>query len=240
MKCYKTDLDNRVIFSPEMQVAELIEADYSLLSVFVRMDMQLPFGDRSVEELCAKYDISAELFLIICQLYSMSDYVPCTEQLTPRDLKLLVKYLRASHKFYAETLLPSIGQGVDAVLGRCSERERAIVKRFYGDYFDEVSAHLEYEEQHLFPYVERLAEGGDVTQVGVVDLMDDHTDICDKIGDIKSILIKYLPEECSTRERYDLLCDVFRLCEELEKHTLVEVRILMPVVAEMERRLGNA
>ena len=240
MKCYKTDLGNRAIFSPEMQVAELIEADYSLLSVLVRMDMQLPFGDRSVEELCAKYSISAELFLMICQLYSTSDYIPCVEQLTSDELKQLVKYLRASHRLYAESLLPSIGRGVDAVLERCSERERAIVKRFYGDYFDEVSAHLEYEEQYIFPLVECLAEGGDVAQVSVVDLVDDHTDICDKIGDIKSILIKYLPEECSTRERYDLLCDVFRLCEELEKHTLVEVRILMPVVAAMERRLSDA
>ena len=54
----------------------------------------------------------------------------------------------------------------------------------------------------------------------MMDFVDNHNDICDKIDDIKSIVIKYLPESCSTRQRCDLLFDIFALREELSKRIL--------------------
>ena len=241
MKGYKTDLNNRVIFSSEMKLAELIEADYSLLSILLRLDMQLPFGDVSVAELCRKYDVSAELFLMICQLYSSAEYVVDVERLGANDLKFLVSYLRASHRFYLGEFLPSIAKGFDGVLEQCDAKQQAVVGRFYRGYCDEVKAHLEYEEQHLFPYVEKLSAGelcGDSFQVG--EVMDEHADICDKIDDIKSILIKYLPESCTIQQRYALLCDVFRMSDDLAKHTLIEIKILAPLARAVERRLNDA
>ena len=90
MKTYKTDGQNRVIFSKDMKVAELVDADFSLLSILLRMDMQLPFGDLSVEELCRRYGISVELFLMICQVYSTADYLPDVESLKADDLKYVI------------------------------------------------------------------------------------------------------------------------------------------------------
>ena len=68
-------------------------------------------------------------------------------------------------------------------------------------------------------------------------LMAQHTNICDKIDDIKSIIIKYLPESCSTAERCDLLFDLFRMRDDLDKHTLIELKLLTPMVIAEERRL---
>ncbi len=59
MKSYITDANNRILFSKDMKIAELIDASCSLLTLFQRLDVQLPFGDRSVEELCERYGISA-------------------------------------------------------------------------------------------------------------------------------------------------------------------------------------
>lgn len=236
MKSYKTDVNNCVIFSREMKIAELIDADYSLLSILLRLDMQLPFGDVSVEELCRRHGISVELFLMICQVYSTADYLPDVEQLNVSDLKYVIRYLRASHRLYLGELLPSIGQGVERVLECCEKRQRDIVSGFYRGYCDEVRAHLEYEEQTMFPYVERLIEGAVPAEETIAQAMEHHTDICEKIDDIKSILIKYLPEECSTQQRYDLLRSVYTMSEDLAKHTLIEVKILAPV-AEREEQI---
>lgn len=39
MKSYKTDMNNRVIFSKDMKIIELIDADYGLLSILLRLDI---------------------------------------------------------------------------------------------------------------------------------------------------------------------------------------------------------
>ncbi len=236
MRSYRTDANDRVVFSKDMKIAELIDADYSLLSILLRLDIQLPFGDLSIEEICARYDMSPTLFLMICQIYACPDYEPQVDQLTSDDLHYIIRYLRSSHRYYQESLLPSIERGVESVLEACDRKQGAIVRKFYGDYADEVRAHLGYEESVIFPYVERLL-AGERSEVGMAQSMANHTDICDKVDDIKSIIIKYLPESCTTRRRSDLLFDLYRMRDDLAKHTLIEVKILAPLVYAMEREM---
>ena len=66
MRGYKTDTNSRLLFSKDMKIIELIDADYNLLSILLRLDVQLPFGDISIEQMCRRYDMSPELFLMIC------------------------------------------------------------------------------------------------------------------------------------------------------------------------------
>ncbi|MBR5283066.1 MAG: hemerythrin domain-containing protein [Alistipes sp.] len=241
MNSFKRDGNNRVIFSPQMKIVELIDADHSLLALLARFDMQLPFGDVSVEQLCERYGVSAELFLMMCQVYSSAEYTPDVERLQGDDLKSLINYLKASHSLYLSEFLPSITDGFERLLERCEPKQRAIVGGFCRGYCEEVEAHLGYEELHLFPCAERLASGELCDEpFEVTHSMDEHADICDKIDDIKSILIKYLPESCTTRERYSVLCDVFRLSDDLAKHTLLELKILTPLALKIERRLSDA
>ena len=68
MRGYKTDTNSRLLFSKDMKIIELIDADYNLLSILLRLDVQLPFGDISIEQMCRRYDMSPELFLMICQI----------------------------------------------------------------------------------------------------------------------------------------------------------------------------
>lgn len=236
MKSYRTDISNRAILSKDMKIIELIDVDYRLLSIFQRLDIQLPYGDISLEEMCRKYDMSVELFLMICRIYIEADCMPDTSSLRVKDMSYLLKYLRASHRYYIETLIPKIAGGIEQVLQLCAESQRAILQRFYLGYIEEVKAHLQYEEAEMFPYVERVISGEVVTDKAMGDFVDNHTDVCDKIDDIKSIVIKYLPESCTTRQRCDLLFDIFALSDELAKHTMLEMGILAPVVINAERR----
>ena len=148
----------------------------------------------------------------------------------------IIRYLRASHRYYLESVLPTIAKGVERVLEGCDAGKSEILRKFYGDYADEVRAHLNHEEEIIFPYVEGLVDGA-VCQKSMSVLMAQHTNICDKIDDIKSIIIKYLPESCSTHERCDLLFDLFRMRDDLDKHTLIELKLLTPMVIAEERRM---
>ena len=190
-----------------MKIIELIDADYGLLSILLRLDIQLPFGDISIGEMCRRYDMSSALFLMICRMYACPDYEPDSASLTAADLPHLVRYLRSSHRYWLDTVIPRIGRGVDDVLQSCDRMQAEVLRKFYNDYCDEIRRHLQYEETEMFPYVERLARG----EVG---------------------------ESCTTRQRCDLLFDIFSLRDDLAKHTLVESKILDPVVMVEERRRG--
>ena len=235
MRSYNTDMQNRAILSKDMKIIELIDVDYRLLSIFQRLDIQLPYGDISIEQMCRRYDMSLDLFMKICRIYIESGYRPDVDDLAVTDLSHLLKYLRASHKYYIDYLIPKIAQGIQQVLQLCEKSQRVILQKFYEGYVDEVRAHLQYEEMEMFPYVEQVIVGNRESGVKMMDFVDNHTDICDKIDDIKSIVIKYLPESCSTRQRCDLLFDIFALREELSKHTMLEMMILAPVVVNAEK-----
>ena len=235
MKSYKTDARNRVLFSKDMKIAELIDANYELLSILLRMDVQLPFGDKSIEELCEKYNMSSQMFLTICQIYTNSEFEPSVDALPHSDVEHIIRYLRSSHRYYLESMLPSIERGVNEVLASCDAKQSAVVRKFYNDYADEVKAHLDYEERVIFPYVEGVLRGENAER-SMAENMECHTDICDKVDDIKSIAIKYLPESCSTAARCGLIYDLFHLREDLIKHTLIEVRVLTPLVMKIEKQ----
>ncbi len=106
-----------------MKIIELIDADYGLLSILLRLDIQLPFGDISIGEMCRRYDMSSALFLMICRMYACPDYEPDAASLTAADLPHLVRYLRSSHRYWLDTVIPRIGRGVDDVLRSCDRMQ---------------------------------------------------------------------------------------------------------------------
>ena len=56
--------DPKLMLSPDMKLFELIDSHPSLLSIFLRLDISLPFGDRSVEEICRREGYPTDLFLM--------------------------------------------------------------------------------------------------------------------------------------------------------------------------------
>ena len=61
--------------------------------------------------------------------------------------------------------------------------------------------------------------------------------VCDKVNDIKSIVIKYLPESCATAQRCNLLHELYVMRDDLAKHTLIELKLLTPISVSLERRM---
>ena len=69
MRSYKRDGNNRVVFSKDMTLVELIDADYTLLTILQRMGIELPFGDITIEQLCCKYALFDDMpDICVCRL----------------------------------------------------------------------------------------------------------------------------------------------------------------------------
>ena len=225
----------RLLFSPGMKLADLVESNYELLVVLARMGIPLGFGESSVGEICRRHGVSVDLFLLICRIYSSDAPALPYEQLSPDDLGGVLNYLHVSHLYYLEVTLPRLDAKMAAMTATCDGVHRKILSTFFADYRREVDNHFDYEEQTVFPYVQALLEKRRVDGYNILCFEDNHSDIDGKLSDLKSIIIKYLPESCSAELRHEVLFDIFRFEEDLCRHTVIENQILIPLVEKLEK-----
>ena len=225
------------VLNGNIKLAELVESDYKLLSILSRLGIRLGFGEISVSEMCRKHNISEELFLIICNIYmSNGEYIPTADHLVGADLNDLTQYLHRSHIYYSQIVIPRLGEKMQQMMNSCDAIHRKMLNTFYSDYCDEVANHFDYEEHTVFPYIATLLSGNrqNDTEYSIEKFEDNHSDIDAKLSDLKSIIIKYLPESCPDDVRNDVLVEIFRFEEDLFKHTQIENLVLIPLVEKLE------
>ena len=172
---------------------------------------------------------------MICRIYSSDAPVLPYEQLTSDDLSGVLDYLHTSHLYYLEVTLPHLDAKMAAMTATCDREHSKILSKFFADYRREVDNHFDYEEQTVFPYVQALLEKRRVDGYNILCFEDNHSDIDGKLCDLKNIIIKYLPENCSAKLRYEVLSDIFRFEEDLSRHTVIENQILIPLVEKLEK-----
>jgi regulator of cell morphogenesis and NO signaling len=132
------------------------------------------------------------------------------------------------------------------MFGANSQKETALVEKFYNEYFIEVKEHLLYENEIVHPYINELynkiqdtAYNIKITKYSVTEYKTHHNDIEEKLNDLKSLLIKYLPLKNDINLRRKLLFSLYELEYDLHIHSQIEELILVPLVAEMEKYLNK-
>lgn len=226
-----------LLFSQDQKMSDLIHDNYKLLQVLRRFNIKLGFENKTIKEVCGEYGVSLSLFLLICNVYTYNNYFPKIYEEFTFDLEDLTDYLINSHKYYIDEQIPLIKQQLSQLANCYDKREGDILKRFFDDYSAEVKHHLSYEEDTVFPYIRSLKEGvlggGKFT---ILQFEENHSNIEDKLHDLKNIIIKYLPDQCHSDLRKDILYNLFWLEEDLNKHALFENKILVPYVQSIEKR----
>lgn len=224
------------LYNKRMKVAELLESDGNLLSILQRLDIKLGFGEATVAELCERYGISADLFLVICNIYSFRDYDPQVDSLGKGDIMSITAYLRASHRYYTEVCFPAIHNIVHKLVKELDEVSRRLIDKFYDNYDCEVSSHFRYEEEIVFPYIEGLTGNNAVkeSKYSIAQFEHNHSNINEKLNDLKNIITKYLSEEYSSKIRFGLLEEIYKIEKDLRKHSLIENKLLIPLVEKLE------
>jgi regulator of cell morphogenesis and NO signaling len=118
-----------------------------------------------------------------------------------------------------------------------------MVEKFFNEYFDEVTEHLDYEEQVAFPSVykklgiENIAPQSLDPGYSISVYRTHHTDIEFKLSELKSLLLKHIPTNGDSIERRRLLTSLFELEFDLSIHSLIEESILIPLVKKLETNM---
>ncbi|MBQ6880011.1 MAG: hemerythrin domain-containing protein [Bacteroidales bacterium] len=226
----------RVVFSEQMKLADLIDVNFKLLNVLSRLGISLGFGENTIKEVCERQGINLNSFLLICNIYTYDSYMPSADLLAGADPATIVDYLHNSHAFYLGKEFVGLENNLSAMVEPCDELQKKIVAKFFSDYRTQVERHFEYEEDVVFPYVQSLIDGGRHESYSIEQFEENHSNIDETLNDLKNIVMKYLPETCDTVLRNEVLYRIYRLEEDLLKHTLIEDNVLIPMVNKMEEK----
>lgn len=224
----------QTIFTPSMKLADIIMSNCSLLTVLRGFGIQLGFGDKSLAEVCEKSKIDQSFFVLVCNVYTFADYLPSKEEISRLNIDSLISYLRLSHRYYLKDKMEVIENRLNSMCKDCDQGHSKIIRSFFEEYKKEVISHFKYEDETVFPYIQSLIKGKTPINYHINQYEHNHSNIEDKLSDLKNILIKYLPDSYSSKDRNDVLLDIFLFEKDLNKHSLIEDKILIPFVREIE------
>jgi regulator of cell morphogenesis and NO signaling len=227
-----------LLFSGKQKLSDLIHANYKLLLVLPRFNVKLGFEDKKVNEVCKQHGISPRLFLMVCNVCTFDAYTPGRKEAEELEIDGLIRYLTLSHQDYLSYRVPVIKEQLNRLLGGYNGQEGKPVRQFFDGYSTEVANHLHYEERVVFPYIHNLQQGIKSGQYNIKQFEKNHGNIEEKLHDLKNIIIKYLPDQGEAELRNQVLFNLFWLEEDLNKHALLEERILIPFVQQLEERLA--
>ena len=217
-------------------MADLIKANHNIMLLLPRFGIPLGFGEKSVREVCTANNVPVDFMLLICNVYTFDDYLPDINQIAATDMNPLVRYLKESHRYYTSERLPHIEAHLHHIADQVESKYGRILKQFYADFCSEIEDHFKSEEDNDFPVLLSL-QNGKRTKPMLSSSKNSHGGIVDKMNDLPQIVYKYLPGNALPEETFELVFDILQLSADIQKHVLIEDKILIPYVNWLERSL---
>ena len=236
-----------MIITKNIKMADVIHTNYFTLSVLNRFGIELGFGDKSVEEICKKTNVDVDFFLEIVNAFVNKDYFP-KKHLQTFSVKLITDYLQKTHDYYHKLKVPEIENLIEKMVDSCytQKENMVLLKKFFNNYKQELLNHTHREEEVVFPYTLAIEKAYNLEKPdnSVIELMEtysidifqnEHDNIEEKLFDLKNIIIKYLPQPKDSKLCNKLLYELFNLEQDLNDHSRIEEKVLVPKVREMEK-----
>lgn len=240
-----------MLITADMKMADLIHLDFQLLSVIQRIGIPLGFREKSINEVCSENDVNTDFFLQLANSFHDKDYFP-KEKFLQYNPEWIVSFLRRTHQCYLENKIPEIEEKINGLEDELKDENKnyKLIKNFFEEYIRELGIHFELEEGTVFPYVLELSQclqnkersellNNSFGSYKIDNYFEDHNDIEEKLFDLKNILIKYLPPPTDNCKYNSLLIEIFRLEKDLNDHSKLEEKVLIPRVRLMELELKN-
>jgi len=236
-----------MIISKNFKMAELIHLNYEILSVLKRFDIKLGFKDLTINELCLKENINTDFFIEIVNSFNNKEYFP-QNKLREYPVNIIINYLKNSHSLYINKKIPEIEKLIENLKFNLEEdKNKQLIQNFFLDYKKEFTEHILREEERIYPYIITLEKNilekktsasffEQIKSYSIIHYQSDHNDVEEKLFDLKNLIIKYLPPPRNPEIYSSILVKLFKLEKEINEHTLLEEKVVIPKVLEMEKQ----
>lgn len=230
---YKTQ---KSYITNDKKMLSLINENYSLLLCLQHFDIDFSVDNLTVKELCDENNINLNTFLVIANLYN--GFFPTENEIKIiDDIKSILIFLKNSHSFYTEDKYPELKFYLGKIKKDHNSKNFQLIEQFFNDYFDEVLDHLKYEDEIAFPYFYRLLQNNQLNQTksfSADEYKNHHTDIETKLTDLKNLFLKHIKIKSDLNTKRKFLNTLFGLEFDLKIHSVIEEKILIPLIEKFE------
>lgn len=222
------------IFNKSMKMSDLIDVDYRLLLLLMRLNIPLGFGEKSVESVCKQNNFDADCFIFLVNFQSSRSIMNVEDEFEKLPIEPFLIYLNNSHNYFLADRLPNIRRKLKLVLDDEEKDISDIVLSFFDKYVTEVEDHMVYEDKVVFPYIRELINSKNTDGYSIQVFEERHNDIDEKVNDLKRILLKYVSGLRNQVLVTNILIELYMTQEELEAHTFIEDELIIPKIKRME------
>lgn len=231
-------MKNQKMYEPDDRMISIIRDNYNILQSLGCFGISLGFGDKTVKEVCEEQDVDTYTFLAVVN-FTINGYRNFDDA-DRMSIPTLMQYLRASHDYYLDFQLPFIRKELVEALDEKDNLARLILK-LYDEYAHTIRSHMKYEEKMVFPYVDALLNNKNTGNYDIETFSKHHPQIDQKVRELKSIIIKYLPSDGLRNNQLSAtLYDIYNNEEWLSQHSMVEEEIFIPAIRRLEQRLRQS
>jgi len=227
--------------------ASLLQADPNVHHALVRLGITADLYSDSISAIEQRKGISPDFASGIMEAFLQPDGFDYSA-FRRFDVPTLVDYLRRSHMSYRDKRLPETLQLVHHLMStECiTPVLMAVLHTFVRDYRSELLEHFAEEEAVLFPYALALhaaKEGGRAIPANLSGYSSEafvagHRHLDDSLGEVRKALRNYCVDGRRFSPCHILLHQLRDLEKDLRVHELIEDRVLIPKLREMEQSCG--
>ncbi|MBN2173004.1 MAG: hemerythrin domain-containing protein [Bacteroidales bacterium] len=233
---------HKIYIKANMKMSGLILENPRLLLLMEHLEMDFAVHEKTVEQLCKEYSVPVHLFILFANLYN--GFNPEDKDvISGEDIPVIIHFLKQNHNYYKTDKYPEIIGYIRKLQDKTGNKEVRLIEKFFTDYFNEVLEHLDYEDKVAFPYFATIAQydqkPGSLA-FSVKEYREHHTDIETKLTDLKNLLLKHIniSDELSIRRK--LILSLMELEYDLNIHSQIEEKILIPLVYNEESKKSDA
>lgn len=225
-------IDKTIGYLRHNTMREILKDNSLLVKTIGRFGISFGFGDDAVETICLKNGVNTTTLLTVCNLLSGYPF-----KRTEIQLSALIDYLKKAHDGFLKITLPRIRHHLIEAINHTSSGEVEILfMRFFDDYVQEVSKHMNYENTVVFPYVEKLTQGNTEGDFNISRYAENHDHAATKLNELKDLFIyHYSPKE--NVRLSETLFDIVMCEKDLMSHFEIESKLFVPQVQNLENQV---
>lgn len=214
--------------------------EHHLFQMLSRFGIPLGFGEKNVREVCKESNVDVTTFLAVANYVKVGPEV-ASYYVDKVSAAALTDYLKRAHSYFLDFQLPDIRRRLVSSINCSDANEVAfLILQFFDEFMRDVRHHMEAENNKMFKSVDRLLQGGSISDTQFLQFARSNENFNHKLQELKNLIIKYYKGDGPNELLNMVLFDLFNCEEDLQLHRGVENDLFLPAVELlMERTKGQ-
>lgn len=233
----ETSTGDSIFFDSFDRMRDIVFSNHETLPALSRFKIPLGFGEAMVADVCKDNGVDTQTFLAVINFIAHRPYKAFSIH-----LPTLINYLKSAHEYFLGYVMPGIrSKLIEAISTGTPGDYTFLFVRHLDKFIEDVRHHLAYEEDRVFPYVEKLLEGRADNNFSISDFEDSHQPIVGKLAELKELFVGHFTAEDGRVDMFNsVLYDVITLENDLAAHCRMEDSLFVPAVMKLEMKVEDA